>query len=230
LPDAATAALGIDGHPLRDDDDATALPRRMWVSGSVEFLTPLPLGANVERISRVRDTKYKYGPSGQLKFVEIEHLTLASGREAVLESQTIVYREAAQAPVAKPAAPPGEPELSSWTWRRRVVPSESLLFRFSALTFNTHRIHYDMPYATQQEGYPGLVVQGPLLATLLVDMCRRELGDQALSQFRFRALAPAFAGDELYLVGRNEAGAIDLAVLGADGRILVKATALAATT
>lgn len=203
LPEAPTAGLGADGHPLRNDEDAGALPRRMWASSSVEFLSPLPFGATVERRSRVVDVKDKSGSSGRLKFVDVEHVTLADGHEAVRERQTIVYRESPREPLAKPTAPQGTPDLSAWNWRRSVVPGESLLFRFSALTFNTHRIHYDHPYATQTEGFPALVVHGPLMATLLVDLCRRQLGDQPLAAFSFRATAPAFAGDALHLVGEG---------------------------
>jgi 3-methylfumaryl-CoA hydratase len=152
---------------------------------------------------------------------------LANGLEAVRERQTIVYREVPREPLARPPAPPNSPELSTWSWHRSLVPAESLLFRFSALTFNTHRIHYDYPYATQTEGFPALVVHGPLIATLLVDLCRRQLGDQPLATFSFRAISPAFAGDVLHLVGRNEGNSIVLAALGADGRSVVSATARA---
>jgi 3-methylfumaryl-CoA hydratase len=227
LPEAPTARLGPDGHPPRDDADASTLPRRMWAASSVEFLSPLPVGAAVERRSRVVEIKDKSGSSGRLKFVDVEHLTLAAGREAVRERQTIVYREAPRDAQAMPLATADEPDLSAWSWRRTVVPDEALLFRYSALTFNTHRIHYDHPYATHTEGYPALVVHSPLMATLLVDLCRRQLGDQPLAAFSFRGVAPAFAGDALHLVGRSEGDSIALAALGADGRTVVSATARA---
>jgi 3-methylfumaryl-CoA hydratase len=227
LPEVPTAALGADGHPLRVDEDAGILPRRMWASSSVEFLNPLSFGAVVERRSRVVDVKHKSGSSGRLKFVDVEHVTLADDQEAVRERQTIVYREAPRERLAKPAAPPGEPDFSAWSWRRSIVPDESLLFRFSALTFNAHRIHYDYPYATQTEGFPALVVHSPLMVTLLVDLCRRQLGDQPLAAFSFRATSPAFAGDALHLVGRDEGDHITLEAHGADGRTVVTATARA---
>ena len=227
LPETPTSVLGTDGHPMRDDADAGILPRRMWASSSVEFLSPLPFGAAVERRSRVVEVNNKSGTSGRLKFVDVEHLTLADGREAVRERQTIVYREAPRDAQALPAATAGEPDLSAWSWRRTVVPDAALLFRYSALTFNTHRIHYDYPYATQTEGYLALVVHSPLMATLLVDLCRRQLGDQPLVAFSFRAVAPAYGGDALHLVGRRDNEAITLAALGADGRTVVSATARA---
>ena len=181
----------------------------------------------MERRSRVVEVKEKSGSSGRLKFVDVEHLTLADGRDAVRERQTIVYREAARDTLAMSLATTSAPDLSAWSWRRTVVPGAALLFRYSALSFNTHRIHYDYPYATQTEGYPALVVHSPLMATLLVDLCRRQLGDQPLAAFSFRAVAPAFAGDALHLIGRSDGGCITLAALGADGRTVVNATARA---
>ena len=119
------------------------------------------------------------------------------------------------------------PDLSTWSWQRAVVPSEVLLFRYSALTFNSHRIHYDLPYATAVEGYPGLVVQGPLTASLLLDLCARELGPDALASFAFRARTPAFAGEPIHLVGRRDGSEIGLAAVGGDGRTIISATATA---
>ncbi|WP_332812813.1 hypothetical protein [Sphingomonas sp.] len=230
LPNAPTAEIDVDGHPKRGTFlPPIELPRRMWVGSDVSFVAPLPIVAKVERVSTVASVTEKDGSSGRLAFVEIDHVTSADGAVAVRERQTIVYREAAASAQAKVIAADAlaAPDLSGWTWQRRVVPSEVLLFRYSALTFNSHRIHYDLPYATAIEGYPGLVVQGPLTASLLLDLCARELGPDALASFAFRARTPAFAGEAMHLVGRRSGSEIALAALGGDGRTIISATATA---
>ncbi|WP_235303587.1 hypothetical protein [Sphingopyxis sp. MWB1] len=235
LPDAPTATLGEDGHPQRRDSKdgllpPVPLPRRMWAASDVRFHAPLAIGAAIRRRSTLAKLSEKAGSSGPLLFAEIAHETFADDKLAVSEQQTIVFREAAAAP-ERTAAPPDTvadevtPDLSGWDWQRRLVPSEAMLFRYSALTFNSHRIHYDHPYATGVEGYRGLVVHGPLIATLLLDLAQRELGLNALRHFAMRAKAPAFAGDALYLVGRAATEGWELAALGEDGRTLMSATA-----
>ncbi len=231
LPDAPTSALGPDGHPLRQDDPGSfmppiALPRRMWAASDVRFLAPISAGAVIARTSTIAAITEKTGGTGQLVFVEVEHETRAGDVVAVHERQTIVFR--APAPAAAPApapAPAGEPDLSDWTWRRDVVPTEAMLFRYSALTFNSHRIHYDLPYARNEEGYPGLVVHGPLTATLLLDLAQRKLGANALAAFTMRAQAPAFAGETIHLVGRARDEAWEMAAIGPDGRTIMAAKA-----
>jgi 3-methylfumaryl-CoA hydratase len=196
----------------------------MWASSSVQFVHPLPLGAKIERYSSILSIKEKAGSSGRLKFMELEHRTLAEGKEAVREVQTVVYRQASREAILRPSVRE-ELDVSAWTWHRRITPDEVLLFRYSALSFNAHRIHYDRAYATRSEGYPDLVVHAPLMATLLIDLCRRHIGEQPLSTFKFRGMSPAFAGDPLHLVGRREGENITLAVLGGDGRAVVDASA-----
>ncbi|MDZ3833615.1 MAG: MaoC family dehydratase N-terminal domain-containing protein [Sphingopyxis sp.] len=232
LPDAPTAALGTDGHPRRTDDPDSflppiPLPRRMWAASDVRFHVPIRAGAAIDRQSAIAGIEEKRGSGGQLIFVEVMHDTHADGIHAVSERQTIVFRE--PAPVPSPdmqaPAPVGTPDLSGWSWQRTLIPSEPMLFRYSALTFNSHRIHYDRPYATGEEGYRGLVVHGPLTATLLLDLAQRELGSNALSHFRMRAQAPAFAGEPLHLVGRRAETGWELAAIGADGRTVMTASA-----
>lgn len=232
LPDAATAHLGEDGHPRRDPSPSSflppvPLPRRMWASSKVEFLHPLRIGETVRRRSRVKAITPKQGGSGPLVFLEVEHETICEDRVAVREVQSIVYREAA--PEGAPAVPPPpEPELKTldgWSAIRTLVPSEPLLFRFSALTFNSHRIHYDLPYATAKEGYRGLVVHGPLTATLLLDLARRALGEQPLSRFSFRGVSPAICGETLHLALKEGEAGLELAALASDGRQVMAATA-----
>ena len=229
LPDAPTAALGPDGHPRRDDDPAgflppVPLPRRMWASSKVEFLAPLPIGAAVERVSTVRSITEKHGGSGQLVFVEVAHETRADGQPVVREVQSLVYRDAAaaDAPLSPPAAGETRFDPSGWNAVTTLIPSEPLLFRFSALTFNSHRIHYDLPYATREEGYRGLVVHGPLTATLMLQLAALDLGDNRLKTFEFRGVSPAICGELLHLVLRSNAGSVDLSAYASDGREVMR--------
>lgn len=231
LPDAPTASLGADGHPLREDGPGgflppVPLPRRMWAASEVEFLRPLWVGEQVERVSTVAGIREKSGASGRLVFVEVVHELRGAGELAVREVQSIVYREAAPAgtpPV--PAAGEGRFDAAGWPASRTVRPSEPLLFRYSALTFNSHRIHYDVPYATQVEGYRGLVVHGPLTATLLLDLARRELGDNGLATFSFRGLSPAICGEPLHLTMRAAGEGLELGAFADDGRRIMAARA-----
>ena len=232
LPDAPTAILGADGHPVREDSDDSflppiPLPRRMWAASKVEFLTPLRPGQSVTRRSRVVSITEKQGGSGKLVFAEVAHETHGDGELAVRETQSIVFRE--PAPAGAPSAPPpltsDRFDPSAWDTHRMLVPSEALLFRYSALTFNSHRIHYDLPYATEEEGYRGLVVHGPLTATLLLDLAARELGDNRLEHFAFRGVSPAICGDELHLVLRRDGEGITLGAFAGDGRQVMTATA-----
>ena len=232
LPDAPTATLGPDGHPRRDDSTASMLPplpqpRRMWASSKVEFLAPLKPGQRIARSSRVQSITEKSGGSGKLVFVDLAHEVCADGIVSVRDVQTLVYRDPPP-PGAPPA--PSEPqtgsfEPSAWDATREVLPAEPLLFRYSALTFNSHRIHYDLPYTTCEEGYRGLVVHGPLMATLLLDLARRELGDNALKNFAFRAVSPAICGEVLHLALRAKAGGWDLGAFASDGRAVMSAIA-----
>lgn len=232
LPDAPTAALGPDGHPRRDDSPDSflppvRLPRRMWASSKVEFLRPLRVGEAVTRTSRVLSIAEKTGGTGSLVFVDIAHETGGAAGLAVREAQTVVYRAPAE-PGSPPAPPPlgeGAFDPSLWQTHRTVLPTEPLLLRYSALTFNSHRIHYDLPYAMGEENYRGLVVHGPLTATLLLDLARQELGDNVLKAFAFRGLTPAICGEMLHLVLRSKDAAFELGAFAADGRPVMSATA-----
>ena len=235
-PDTATAQLGPDGHPMRDDTPESflppvPLPRRMWASSKVEFLKPLRVGEAVSRCLRVASVTEKRGGSGLLVFVDVLHETSGEAGLAVREVQSIVYRE--PAPAGAPPAPPplgdAQFDLAGWDAHRVVHPAPPLLLRFSALTFNSHRIHYDLPYACCEEGYRGLVVHGPLTATLLLDLARRELGDNALSKFAFRGLSPAICGEALHLVMRGSGTEIELGAFAGDGRQVMSANASSRT-
>lgn len=231
-PDTPTATLGSDGHPRREDSPDSwmppiPLPRRMWAASKAEFLAPLTLGAAIERRSAIRSITAKQGGSGPLVFVEVDHETRADGELAVRETQSIVFRDAAPAGAPPSPPPPGEGRFDPGEWdsHRLLIPDEALLFRYSALTFNSHRIHYDLPYATHEEGYPGLVVHGPLTATLLLDLAQRRFGDNALTSFAFRGLSPAICGEELHLVLRGDDASVELGAFAADGRPVMSASA-----
>lgn len=231
-PEAPTAMLGEDGHPARDDSAESFLPpfpmpRRMWASSKIAFHAPVAVGAVIERVSRIASISEKEGGSGRLAFVDVEHSTKSNGTLAVVETQTLVYREAAapDAPLAPP--PPGEGAFdpAGWDAHRVLSPDPRLLFRYSALTFNTHRIHYDAPYAQEVERYRGLVVHGPLTASLLLQLAARELGENRLRTFAFRGLSPAIAGEALHLVMRQGEAGYELAAFAADGRQVTAAQA-----
>lgn len=231
-PDASTEALGEDGHPARDESETSFLPpfpmpRRMWASSAIEFRAPIPIGAAIMRDSRIVSISEKEGGSGKLAFVNVEHQTHANGTLSVIETQTLVYRDAAAA--NSPLSPP-EPssdvfDPKGWDAHRTVSPDPRLLFRYSALTFNTHRIHYDAPYATEIERYRGLVVHGPLTASLLLQLVARELGENSLRSFEFRGVSPAIAGEHLHLVMREADGGYEMGAFASDGRQVTKATA-----
>ncbi|MBY0305524.1 MAG: MaoC family dehydratase N-terminal domain-containing protein [Sphingomonas sp.] len=224
-PNAATGDLDRDGHPRRGGlMPPVPLPRRMWASSSIDFLSPILAGAAITRQSTVADIKEKTGASGALVFVTLDHLIHADGVAVVREEQTIVYRAAStDAPAPRP---PDQPiDRSDWPWHRELIPGPPLLFRYSALTFNTHRIHYDLPYAIEEERYRGLVVHGPLIATLLLNLVTCEIGPNQLRHFAFRGAAPAFAGEPLHLVGRQSGDTITLAGLGGDSRLIMTADA-----
>ena len=204
-PAAEAAALGPDGHPRRGGFlPPVPLPRRLWAGGDIEFSGDLHIGEAITRRSRVADVVVKQGRSGTLCFVTVDHaIDRADSSCAVRDRQTIVYRDAAIA--QPPAAPAPAPEGAMV---ETMTPSPTLLFRYSALTFNAHRIHYDQPYATQVEGYQGLVVHGPLQATLLIDLATRR-GGRAPDRFTFRSLSTIFDTDTL----RCHAGARDGATM-----------------
>jgi 3-methylfumaryl-CoA hydratase len=225
LPMPRQSELGPDGHALRGGFlPPVPLPRRMWAGGRFEFRTPLRVGDAVARRSTIEQVAPKSGRSGPLVFVTVRHELHANGAEepALVEWHDIVYRAAKRPGDADPppiAADTGAP------WQRRLVPDDVLLFRYSALTFNGHRIHYDRRYVTEVEGYPGLVVHGPLIATLLLDLLRREAPAAELASFRFTALRPSFDGRPLQLNGRRDGATVTLWAQDHDGWLTMRASA-----
>lgn len=221
LPSYRQSAAGPDGHAARGDFlPPVDLPRRMWAGSRLEFRRPLVVGTQVARLSRIQDVKRKQGRSGELVFVTVRHEVTDAGGLVLTDEHDIVYRGEGGAAPATPA-PAGE------RWHREVRPDPLLLFRYSAVTFNGHRIHYDHPYATRVEGYPGLVVHGPLVATLLVDLVRREVPGVALRRYAFRALGPLFDTASFSLCGQpaQDAGSARLWTRDAQGAMTMEATA-----
>jgi 3-methylfumaryl-CoA hydratase len=195
LPYVLQSEIGEDGHPRRGSFlPPVPLPRRMWAGGQLAFHAPIPIGASIERISTIADVTAKSGASGDMVFVTVTHQVIANGALAVEERQDIVYRApppvSARGPVA--ASVTAGPKLPLPTAACDYRADPVALFRFSALTFNSHRIHYDRDYARHIEGYPGLVVHGPLAATLLADLYLRTFSGRRISAFAFRARAPLF--------------------------------------
>ena len=211
-PVARQSEIGADGHPKRGGFlPPVPLPRRMWAGGRLEFLQPLLVGDALTRDSRIVKVDSKSGRSGELVFVTLRHEYSTSRGVALTEEHDIVYRSA-PAPGAPAPTPQAAPDDAGFS--RGITPDPVLLFRYSALTFNGHRIHYDRPYVTQVEGYPGLIVHGPLIATLLVDLLRREMPQALLRKFTFTAIRPIFDIHSFSVCGRIEgAGSVG----GADG-------------
>jgi len=204
LEAAPLSKVGPDGHAERGDFlPPVSLPRRMWAGSRFAFQgEPLRIGDTLRRVSRIKSVEPKTGSTGEMVFVTVEHTVSGPRGVALVEDHDIVYREAAR--LGEKPRPP-RPAPADPTWTRRIVPTPVLLFRFSALTFNGHRIHYDQPYVTGVEGYPGLIVHGPLLGLLQIELARRSNAGRVPASFEFRALSPVFAGPAFSVQARREA-------------------------
>lgn len=214
--------LGLDGHPTRGGFlPPVPLPRRMWAGGEIEFLQPLRVDDESTRTSRIADVQVKSGSTGTLCFVSVEHSISSPRGVAIRERQDIVYREmTSSAPATAKAPPPKAQHIETH------VSDPVLLFRYSALTFNGHRIHYDRDYVTEVEGYPGLVFHGPLQAALIIEMAAKLRGGKAPKTFTYRGLQPLFEGSE-FSINANEIDAgMELWTANADGQPTMKGTAV----
>ncbi|MDR3101228.1 MAG: MaoC family dehydratase N-terminal domain-containing protein [Paraburkholderia sp.] len=225
LPVAPLAQVGPDGHPKRGGFlPPVALPRRMWAGGRLTFHAPLRAGETAQRTSTIANIEDKTGRSGRLVFVTVQHRYESAGALCIEEEHDIVYRDAPQpgASAPKPIVAPTDN-----TWSRTLAGDPVLLFRYSALTFNGHRIHYDFPYVTQEEGYPGLIVHGPLIATLLLDLVHRERPDATVASFAFRAVRPTFGGNTFTLCGKpaEDGRSVELWAKDHEGYLTMQATA-----
>lgn len=228
-PDIAPMSeLGPDGHPARGGFlPPVPLPRRMWAGGQIEFSGEFQVGDSVTRRSRIDDVTQKTGRSGALVFVTVRHDYMTPRGLVLSERQDIVYRDQATKAAAEPDdkirdRPVTEPAIADHS--RSIDASATLLFRYSALTFNGHRIHYDLPYATQVEHYPGLVFHGPLQATCLMRLAA-ETSARSLQTFSYRSVAPLYAGGTASIHAAGNVSDIDLWVANEQHQITMKASA-----
>jgi 3-methylfumaryl-CoA hydratase len=224
LPHERQCDIAADGHAKRGDFlPPISLPRRMWAGGRIEFLQPISIGAELERVSTITSITPKDGSSGHMVFVVLRHEIRVNGQSALIEEQDIVYREPAVVSTNPPAvATPGPVRAAD---AKRLVTLDAVqLFRFSALTFNGHRIHYDRDYARDVEHYDGLVVHGPFSATLLLDLLLRNQRC-AIRRFSFRALRPVFDSMPIHICLARRGDGYDLWSQDVEGHLLMSATA-----
>jgi 3-methylfumaryl-CoA hydratase len=217
--------LGPDGHPTRGGFlPPVPLPRRMWAGGELQFIEPLRVGDEATRASRIADVTVKNGSTGTLCFVSVEHTITTARGVAIRERQDIVYRDmpsgGQNATPAKPAPPPPTAKH-----RQTHASDPVLLFRYSALTFNGHRIHYDRDYVTKVEGYPGLIFHGPMQAALLVEFAAHLHEGIAPKKFSYRGLQPLFEGGEFSVNANEIPEGLDIWVANADGAPTMRGTA-----
>ena len=206
--------LGRDGHPARGGFlPPVPLPNRMWAGGRVAFLAPVPIGARVRKVSRILKVDHKVGRSGDLVFVTVLHeVGTLSGDVLVREEHDIVYKSASRP--SRPAATTDAP--SAAPFEKRVTPTSTTLFRYSALTFNGHRIHYDQDYCREVEGYANLVIHGPLVATLLAGFAEEASGHR-LREFNYRVVSPALLGETITLGAAIDGAQVALTATLGDG-------------
>ncbi|MEO8752114.1 MAG: MaoC family dehydratase N-terminal domain-containing protein [Casimicrobiaceae bacterium] len=228
LPLHRQSEIGPDGHAKRGGFlPPVPLPRRMWAGSQFQFHSPLRVGDALMRTSTIHDVTEKNGRTGPLVFVKVRHEIRRDGEAdvALTEFHDIVYREAPSAGQPTPA-PTTAPAVSPW--ERKWVPDDVLLFRYSALTFNGHRIHYDRRYVTEVEGYPGLIVHGPMLATLLLDLLRHEKPDAVVARYEFKAVRPVFDINPFFVCGQPQADGktFKLWVKDHEGYLTMSATAV----
>ncbi len=217
------AELGRDGHPKRGGFlPPVPLPRRMWAGGRLEFAAPLCVGETITRRSTIADVTQKSGKSGDLCFVTVHHEFSSGGAVCLREEHDIVYRDdpAPEAPAPQPPDAPGDADITE-----TVTPGPVLLFRYSALTFNGHRIHYDVDYCRDVEGYPGLVFHGPLTATMLLALAERVGGMGAVAKFSFRAVSPLFETAPFTIACTRDGAVMSLWAANPDGKLAMSAEA-----
>jgi 3-methylfumaryl-CoA hydratase len=221
LPAARRSELGADGHATRGGFmPPVPLPRRMWAGSRIEFHTPAIIGEPIRRRSTIADVVAKSGRAGPLVFVRMRFEIYGSRGPILVEERDIVFRDVDR------GAPSGDPPVApvDAEWSETVLPDPVLLFRYSALTFNSHRIHYDRQYATGEEGYPGLVVTGPLIATLLAESSLAKVRGR-VRRLSFRSVSPLFAGESFRVAGRRDGNRLECWAANPQGRLAMSAEA-----
>jgi 3-methylfumaryl-CoA hydratase len=200
VPRVPESRVDRDGHPQRGDFlPPIPLPRRMWAGSRIEYYNPLVIGQKVSKSSTVQDIKVKEGKSGSLAFVTVRHTYSNVDGIALVEEQDLVYRDN---PPTATGVPERKPSPVGAVWSQEIHPDTPMLFRYSAVTFNAHKIHYDYPYATEVEGYPALIVHGQLIATFLLDNWQRNNSSNTVTRFSFRAMSPLFCGEAFKAEGK----------------------------
>jgi 3-methylfumaryl-CoA hydratase len=219
--------LSPDGHPTRGGFlPPVPLPRRMWAGGELEFFEPLRIGDVSTRTSRIADVTMKTGSTGVLCFVSVEHLITTPRGTAIRERQDIVYRDMSTAQASAPAKPAAAAAPPSAQHRESHMADPVLLFRYSALTFNGHRIHYDRDYVTRVEGYPGLIFHGPLQAAFIVELAAKLHGGAAPKKFSYRGLQPLFEGSEFSINANATSAGMELWTANSAGQPTMKGSAV----
>lgn len=223
LPTPKASATGEDGHPAKGGFlPPVPLPRRMWAAGEAQYLKAVVIGNPAKRVSTIESVDLKEGSTGTLIFVSVKHEIYQLDALCISQVQNIVYRE--QPSADAPLPPIKVPPLDA-TWSKTVTPDPVLLFRYSALTFNGHRIHYDRSYAVQEELYPALVVHGPLLVTMLLELARAELPSERISGIKFRAVRPTFDTSPFKVEAKREGDALHLWSVDSDNAMCMKVDA-----
>ena len=230
LPRTAQKDLGLDGHPKRTVESRPNIyPQRMFAGARISFSAPAMIGQTLRRQSHIVSSIEKSGRSGPLMILTTENKIECNGVMAITESQDIVYR-GLPSPRTEPLVDVPPLLEPPWSWTKEVDLDPTLLFRFSALTYNAHRIHYDRRYAQDHEGYPGLVVHGPLQAVLLSELCCTNVTDEVMTSFEFRSHRPAFDGGQLHLRGRREGSNATLNAFDDQSQLTMSAIATLASS
>eukprot|EP00003_Mantamonas_plastica_P011816 TRINITY_DN2175_c0_g1_i1.p1 TRINITY_DN2175_c0_g1~~TRINITY_DN2175_c0_g1_i1.p1 ORF type:complete len:286 (-),score=18.12 TRINITY_DN2175_c0_g1_i1:54-911(-) len=225
-PSVRRSQLGVDGHPAKGGFlPPVPLPRRMWAGSRIRYIKDIPIGSDASRTSRILSVKNKTGRQGSLCFVTVEHTITVDGTDCIIEEQDIVYRE--PTPTTPGSAPKPTVHDAEPQWIETVSPDTTLLFRYSALTFNGHRIHYDQPYARDEEGYKDLVVHGPLTSTLLQQFAVKHGNGRQLAGFSFRGVAPLFVDATFTLEGKQkDENSLEIWARGPEGQLAMSAEAI----
>ncbi len=225
-PTDPMAKLDVDGHPQKGGFiPRIELPRRMWAGSSVEFIAPICVGDDIRRMSKIIDVSEKTGNSGILIFLTVGHETYANHTLSVREQQSIVYLNPSVGKLSLPTGTITQAQSDGWQTLETITPTAAQLFRYSALTFNSHRIHYDADYARDVEGYPACVVHGPFMASYLLKLLQYNFGLDVIRKFQFRGKSPAYVDQAISFMVKQDAKTLSLQVVNMDCDVVMQATA-----